>query len=382
MTLPGDCASIRGDWKLRAAVASGGGAGYFRAASSAGWARMIFVSDNAYGAAPEILAAVVEAAKGAEPSYGEDTLTARARERFCEIFEREVAVFPVVTGTAANALALATISPPYGAIFCYAESHIVVDECAAPEFFSGGARLVTLPAPHAKLAPETIETELARYQGGVHSPKPCAVSITQATERGTVYRPDEIAALSALARREGMLLHMDGARFANALVGVGCTPAELTWKAGVDVLSFGATKNGALCAEAVVFFDPARAGDFEYRRKRGGHLISKMRFVSAQLEAYLAEERWLKQARRANALATRMADALSRIAGVELAHPVEANEIFAHMPDAMVSRLRGAGARFYDWGAAADGRKLVRLVLSFLTPEADIARFLEVASGT
>jgi threonine aldolase len=343
--------------------------------------RMNFVSDNAYGAAPEILAAVVEAAKGSEPSYGEDRITARVTARFREIFEREVAVFPVVTGTAANALALATISPPYGAIFCYAESHIVVDECAAPEFFSGGARLVPLPAPHAKLAPETIETELARYHGGVHSPKPCAISITQATERGTVYRPDEIAALSALSRRESMLLHMDGARFANALVSAGCTPAELTWKAGVDVLSFGATKNGALCAEAVVFFDPAQAKDFEYRRKRGGHLLSKMRFVSAQLEAYLAEERWLKQARRANALASRMANELGRTSNVELAHPAEANEIFAHLPDAMVSRLREAGARFYDWGTASDGRKLVRLVLSFLTPEADIARFLEIASG-
>jgi threonine aldolase len=342
---------------------------------------MNFVSDNAYGAAPEILAAVVEAAKGAEPSYGEDAITARVAARFREIFEREVAVFPVVTGTAANALALATISPPYGAIFCYAESHIVVDECAAPEFFSGGARLVTLPAPHGKLAPETIETELARYRGGVHSPKPSAISITQATERGTVYRPDEIAALSALARRENMLLHMDGARFANALAHLGCSPAEATWKAGVDVLSFGASKNGALCAEAVVFFDPAQAKDFEYRRKRGGHLLSKMRFISAQLEAYLAEERWLKQARRANDLAANMANELGRIAGVELAHPVEANEIFAHMPEAMASRLRQSGAQFYDWGAATDGRKLIRLVLSFLTPEADIARFLEIASA-
>jgi threonine aldolase len=343
---------------------------------------MNFVSDNAYGATPEILAAVMEAAKDTAVSYGEDRITARVTARFCEIFEREVAVFPVVTGTAANALALATISPPYGAIFCYAESHIVVDECAAPEFFSGGARLVTLPAPHAKLAPEAIETELARYRGGVHSPKPCVVSITQATERGTVYRPDEIAALSALARREGMMLHMDGARFANALVGVGCTPAELTWKAGVDVLSFGASKNGALCAEAVVFFDPAQVADFEYRRKRAGHLISKMRFVSAQLDAYLADERWLKQARRANLLASRMSDGLGEIAGIELAHPVEANEIFAHMPATLVSRLREAGATFYDWGVGADGRKLVRLVLSFLTPEADIARFLEIASET
>jgi threonine aldolase len=340
---------------------------------------MNFISDNAYGAAPEILAAVAHANTGTDASYGEDAITARVTARMGDIFEREVAVFPVITGTAANALSLSTVSPPYGAIFCHAQSHIALDECAAPEFFSGGAKLVGLKGGGAKITAAAVETALVEYRGGVHSPKPSAISITQATELGTVYRPDDIARLSDLARRESMALHMDGARFANALVHLGCTPAEITWKAGVDVLSFGATKNGALCAEAVVFFTPAQSGDFEYRRKRAGHLMSKMRFISAQLDAYLAEDRWLRQACRANALAQRMADGLRQIAHAKLAETVQANAVFVHLPDALVARLRQAGAQFYEWGAPKDGSTLVRLVLSFLTPEEDVSRFLELA---
>jgi threonine aldolase len=340
---------------------------------------MNFRSDNAYGAAPEILAALAQANTGTASPYGEDEITARVQQRFGEIFEREVASFPVVTGTAANALALATLVPPYGAIFCHEHSHIVVDECAAPEFFSGGARLVPIAGAHGKLTPDAVQRALALYRGGVHSAKPSAISITQASERGTVYTAREIAALGELARAEGMVLHMDGARFANALVHLGCAPADITWKAGVDVLSFGASKNGALCAEAVIFFDPARAGDFEYRRKRAGHLLSKMRFVSAQLEAHLAEDRWLKQARAANALAARMAEGLAEIPGVRLAEPVEANEVFAEMPDALLRKLRDASAQFYDWEKREKGRTLVRLVLSFLTPAEDVGEFLHLA---
>ena len=340
---------------------------------------MNFVSDNAYGAAPEIMAALTPANAGTATSYGEDELTARVTRRFCEIFERDVAVFPVVTGTAANSLALATVSPPYGAIFCHEESHIAVDECAAPEFFSGGAKLVQLKGASAKIAPDTIARTVMRYRGGVHSPQPAAISITQATERGTVYKPNEIAALGEIAKHEGMALHMDGARFANALVHLNCTAADITWKAGVDVLSLGATKNGALCAEAVIFFNPDLVRDLGYRRKRGGHLLSKMRFISAQLDAYLAEDRWLKQARTANALAGRLSEQLAAIAGVELAEPVEANEVFAFFPNALVKTLRKAGAKFYDWQESRDGRTLVRLVLSFLTPEEDVQRFIQVA---
>ena len=337
---------------------------------------MNFISDNAYGAAPEILAAVARANEGTAVSYGEDEWTARVVARLSEIFEREVAAFPVATGTAANALAIATLVPPYGAVFCHEESHLVVDECGAPEFFSGGAKLAPLPGEHGKISPETITSALTRYQGGVHSPKPSAVSITQATERGTIYRPAEIARIGELARQHGLSLHIDGARFANALAYAGCSPAELTWKSGVDVLSFGATKNGALCAEAVVFFKPESARDFDYRRKRGGHLLSKMRFISAQLEAYLEDDRWIRQARRANELAQRMAAGFRDLDGIEIVHPVEANEVFVRMPKRIVRKLRDAGAQFYEWIDDGSERTVTRLVLSFLTPETDIDNFL------
>lgn len=340
---------------------------------------MNFASDNAYGAAPEMLAALANANCGPATPYGGDEITGRVSERLCAIFEREVKAFPVVTGTAANALSLATVSPPHGAIFCHEDSHIAVDECAAVEFFSGGAKVVQLAGASAKLSPQTVERALLRFRGGVHSPQPSAISIAQATERGTVYRPAEVAALAALARRENMIVHMDGARFANALVHLNCSPAEITWQAGVDVLSFGATKNGALCAEAVIFFNADLARDFEYRRKRSGHLVSKMRFVSAQLDAYLAGGKWLAHARAANALAQRLAKGLSEIAGAELAEPVEANEVFLRLPDAVAQKLRGGGAIFYDWEAPENGRTLIRLVLSFLTPADDVDRFIDLA---
>jgi threonine aldolase len=342
---------------------------------------MNFLSDNAYGAAPEIVAALGAANSGTAASYGDDETTARLTKRFCELFERDVVVFPVLTGTAANSLSLATISPPYGAIFCHENSHLVVDECAAPEFFTGGARLVPLEGEGAKITPNTVERALARYRGGVHSAKPAAISITQATERGAVYTPDEIGAISALVRREGMALHMDGARFANAVVHLDSSPADLTWKAGVDVMSFGATKNGAICAEAVIFFDRDRVRDFEYRRKRAGHLVSKMRFISAQLEAYLADDLWVRHARIANALARHLATALSKIANVELAEPVEANEVLVRLPDSMVQKLRDAGALFYDWEPPENQRTLIRLVLSSLTPQSDVDRFIHLAGS-
>ncbi|HXL99342.1 MAG TPA: beta-eliminating lyase-related protein, partial [Rhizomicrobium sp.] len=216
---------------------------------------------------------------------------------------------------------------------------------------------------------------------GVHSSKPSAVSVTQASEFGTVYTRDEIAALAACAHKNGMTLHMDGARFANALAHLGCKPADITWRAGVDAMSFGATKNGALMAEAVLFFDRKLVRDFDYRRKRGGHLVSKMRFLSAQLEAYLEDGRWLKTAARANALAARLGDGLAKIPGAALAYPVQANAVLALLPDATVARLRAKGAVFYDWAPPAGGRTLVRLVCSFATPEDDVTRFLEAAKG-
>ncbi len=304
------------------------------------------------------------------------------KKRFAQIFGRDVAVFPVVTGTAANCLALATLVPPHGAILCHESAHIEDDECGAPEFFTHGAKLVRIAGEDAKLTIPALEAALTRFQpGNVHHVQPAAISITQATEAGTVYRPHEISALAEFAHARGMKLHMDGARFANACAYLDVPPTEISWRAGVDVLSFGATKGGALAAEAVVFFDPKLAGDFVCRRKKAGHLLAKMRFVSAQLDAYLTDDLWLKLARRANALARSLAEGLAHLPGAALAYPVEANEVFVWLPDAVVPRLRTTGAHFYDWGRPADGRTLIRLVTSFATEEEDVARLLAAARG-
>ncbi|HWA88999.1 MAG TPA: beta-eliminating lyase-related protein [Rhizomicrobium sp.] len=340
---------------------------------------MNFTSDNCYGVSPAILDAIARAGHGTDVSYGDDAITARLQRRFAELFEREVAVFPVITGSAANALALSTLVPPHGAILCHEASHVLSDECGAVEMFTHGARLVGIAGRDGKLWPDGVQAALARFEkGSVHHAQPAAISLTNASELGTVYRVDEVAALAEVARAGGLALHMDGARFANAAAALGRAPAELTWRAGVDVLSFGATKNGAMGAEAVVFFDPALARDFEYRRKKAGHLMSKMRFVSAQLEAYLeggpGNGLWLANARRANAQARKLADAL----GPRLAFPVDSNEVFARIPVATAAKLRAAGASFYDWAPAKDGEVLVRLVTSFATPDEDVARFLDV----
>ena len=343
---------------------------------------MNFISDNAYGAARPILDALTAANSGAVPAYGDDSLSGRLQRRFSEVFARDVAIFPVVTGTAANCLALATLVPPHGAIFCHEAAHIEDDECGAPEFFTHGAKLVRVGGAGGKLTPAILEAALARFRpGDVHQVQPAAISITQATEAGTCYRPDEIAALARLAHARGMKLHMDGARFANAVAFLDVAPAELAWRAGVDVLSFGAAKGGALVAEAVVFFDPKLAGDFVYRRKKAGHLLSKMRFVSAQLDAYLTDGLWLSLAGRANALAQVLADGLAHLPGASLAHPVEANEIFVWLPDAVVARLRAEGAQFYDWARPDNNRTLIRLVTSFATEENDVGRLLAIARG-
>jgi threonine aldolase len=342
--------------------------------------RVNFASDNAYGAMPEILAALAQAGEGAAHSYGDDEITARVRARLESVFEHEVFVYPVVTGTAANALSLATLVPPHGAIVCHAESHIAGDECGAPEFFSHGAKLVPLDGGHAKISPEAIERALAHFEKGfVHHAQPTAISLTQATERGTVYSLAELRAISGVARKHDLKLHLDGARFANALVHLGCSPADATWRAGVDALSFGATKNGALGAEAVIFFREKDVADFEYRRKKSGHLLSKMRFLSAQLDAYLEDGRWLKAAARANTLARKLGEAVSQIPGAELAHPVEANAVFARLPDETVARLRKAGAVFHDWTPPGNGKTLIRLVVSYATPQEAIERFIATA---
>ena len=340
---------------------------------------MNFSSDNVAGIAPEILAALAAANAGTEQSYGADAVSARVERRLAEIFEHEVAVFPVATGTAANALALATLVPPWGVVYCHEEAHVAVDECGAPEFYTAGARIAGIAAPHGKLGAAHLAALLPGGQGVVHHMQPAAISLTQASEAGTVYGAHEIAAIAELARRHGLGLHVDGARFANALVHLGCAPADITWRAGVDVLSFGATKNGAAAAEAVIFFDPAKAADFAFRRKRGGHLFSKMRFLSAQLDAYLENDLWLRNARHANAMATRLANGLQQIPGVHLRHPVEANELFVEMPNSLIETLFARGFQFYRWNGPQGN--CVRLVTAFNTAADDVDVFLTTARG-
>ncbi len=332
---------------------------------------MNFCSDNVTGVAPEIMAALEAANHGTAMPYGDDAVTARLAARFAAVFETEVAVYPVATGTAANALSLALMAPPYGAIYCHWKSHVYEDECGAPEFYTGGGKLVPLDGADGKIAADDLDAVLrGAGQGAVHHVQPAAVSLTQATEAGTVYRPDEVAAISDLARRYGMGLHMDGARFANAVVGLGCRPADITWRVGVDALSFGATKNGAMAAEAVVLFRPDLAFGLGFRRKRAGHLFSKMRFLSAQLEAYLTEDRWLAYATHANRMATRLADGLAALPGARLVHPGEANEVFVELPAPVIAGLEADGFGFHRWrGPEAT---TLRLVTAFNTEAADV----------
>jgi threonine aldolase len=338
-----------------------------------------FCSDNTAGASPQILDALTRTGSaGAMMPYGADPFSARVEARLSEMFETAVQCFPVATGTAANSLALSALCPSWGAVYCHRDSHIYMDECNGPEFFTGGARLVALDGPDGKLTPEVLETALAQGWAGVqHHAQPAAVSLTQASEAGTVYRPDEIAAISGVCRAHGLHLHVDGARFANALATLGCSAAEATWRAGVDVLSFGATKNGALAAEAVLFFNRGLSDGFLYRRKRAGHLVSKMRFVSAQFDAYLDGGLWLANARHANAMAARLADGLRGVAGVTFLYPVQANEIFVTLPAALRAGLAADGFLFYPW--AAGGADCIRLVTAFDTPERAVDAFIASA---
>jgi threonine aldolase len=341
---------------------------------------MNFASDNTAGIDPQILAAIADANSGYARGYGNDDWTQAAEQRLSEVFEREVAAFLVPTGTAANALALAQVCPPWGVVFCHADSHIATDECGAPEFFGTGLKLAGLSGDGAKIAPQTLTQALGGYGGHApHQMVASALSITQASEAGTIYRAGEIAALAEIAHGRGLAVHMDGARFANALTRLNASPAELTWRAGVDVLSFGATKGGALAAEAVVFFDPARAAFFAERRKRAGHLLSKHRFIAAQFSAYLAGDRWLALARRANAMADLLAERLAA-AGLKPVWPVEANIVFIAVPRALELKLKAAGATYYvrpsEGLALGSDDVLIRLVASFNTGAAEVERFV------
>ncbi|MGI5122014.1 threonine aldolase family protein [Marinactinospora thermotolerans] len=328
-----------------------------------------FTSDNVAGAAPEILEAVVAAAGGQAPPYGADRISASARDRFDELFEREVDVLFVSTGSAANALGLAALTPPWGSVLCHHDSHINNDECGAPEFFTGGAKLVPLPGDDAKIDPDRLRVAARRKAGDVHSVQPSAVSITQATETGAVYTLDEIRALTSCAREAGLRVHMDGARFANAVAALGCSPAEMTWRAGVDVLSFGGTKNGTLTVDAIVIFDRSLTGELTFRAKRAGQLSSKMRFHTAQFDAYLTDDLWLRNARNANAMAARLEEGLKAVPGVALLGAAEANILFCRLPQQVIDGLLSKGYGFYHdrWEPG-----VVRFVTSFATTRAEV----------
>jgi threonine aldolase len=351
---------------------------------------MNFASDNGAGVAAQILDAIVASSRVNAPAYGADDYTARAQALLSEAFETKVAAFLVATGTAANALALSALVNPWDAVFCHEEAHIHDDECGAPELFTGGAKLVGIAGEGGKITPEGLRETLERFPRGlVKSPQPGALSLSQATEAGTVYGVSEVAELASIAHRIGVSVHMDGARFANALVSVKATPADMTWRAGVDILTLGATKNGALACEAVLFFDPARAANFVFQRKRGGQTLSKGRFLGAQMEAYLADGLWLRLAEQANASARRLARGLIATPDVRIAWPTEANEVFVVAPNALLERWRAAGAGFHAWStrslaperAPRDGETLVRLVTSFETASNEIDRLMSICAS-
>ena len=335
----------------------------------------VFASDNYAGAHPKIIEAVARYSEGYAPAYADDQVTKRVEQRFAEIFEHECAVFLAGTGTAANVLALSTICPPYGAMFCHPWAHVNTDETGAPEMYTGGAKVIEVDGPNGKIDIAGLEDKIAlANMHGYHYPKPSVVCVTNQTEWGTVYQPAELEVIGEAAKRHSLRYFHDGARFANAVVALGRTPAEMTWKTGIEVMSFGATKGGAFAAEVIIFFNPADAQDFLFRRKRGGQLWSKHRFLSAQIDAYLEDDLWLKNAAHANAMAKRLADGLDQIPGVSFTYPVEGNELFPNMPEKMIAGLESDGFVFYRWLPG-----VIRLVTSFATPVEDVDAFLTSA---
>lgn len=335
---------------------------------------MNFASDNWACATPAVMEALNRANSGYAPAYGGDALTASVTKTFAEVFEREVEVLFMATGTGANAVSMAATARPSGFIFCTAEAHMQTDEFNASEFFTG-MKLVPVASEAARMKPDALAAALAKLPKG-HGGPPTTLSLTNATEYGTVYRPAEIAALSAIAKANGMLVHIDGARFGNAVAATGASPAELTWKAGVDLMSFGGTKNGCLAAEAIVVFEPGRFPDLVNLRQRAGHGMSKTRFVAAQFEGYFADGGWLRTAAHANAMSARLSEGLARSNAARLPWRSEANEVFPILSRQKVADLRAAGAVFHTWEELPDGTEMIRLVTSFLTTEDEVDRFL------
>ncbi|MBL6799377.1 MAG: low specificity L-threonine aldolase [Candidatus Pelagibacter bacterium] len=335
--------------------------------------RVKFASDNVAGACPEVLDALMKANEGDSAPYGNDDYSKVLQEKFSEIFEKEVIVYPTASGTAANALALSTMTPVFGNIYCHKLAHINTDECGAPEFYTGGAKLIPLTGINGKITPEELEKNISGT-GIVHHTQPSSVSITQVCETGEVYELDEIKKIADVAHKHKLNIHMDGARFANALVALNCTPAEMTWKSGIDVLSFGATKNGCIAAEAIIFFKPELVGNISFLMKRAGHLLSKMRFVSAQLDAYISNDVWLKNAKQANEMGKKLSDGLVKHSSIKLAYPTQANEVFAKFPREMIEHLNSLGYKMNE--DELDGQA-VRLVAAWNTQNSDVESFLE-----
>ena len=334
-----------------------------------------FASDNAAGICPEAWAMLAEANNGHAPSYGEDQWTARLTELIQEQFEADCEIHVVFNGTAANALVLAHLCRPYHAVICTSHAHIQSDECAAPQFFMGGGQLIHAESAHGKLDAKAV-AEAATTRDDVHAPKPRALSVTQTTEFGTVYTPDELKALHTAAHRHGLHIHMDGARFANAVAALGCRPADISWRAGVDVLCLGCTKNGLHAGEIVVWFDKNLAAEFAWRAKQAGHLASKQRFLSAPMIGLFTNGAWLRNAMHANAMARQLADGLSRLHGVELAYPCEANGVFVRFPHGLPERLHARGWHFYELIPGVH-----RLMCAWDTTPDDVESFLHVAAN-
>lgn len=340
---------------------------------------MNFLSDTTAPAHPDLLAALSAANEGFASSYGADPVSARVKDRLRTLFETDLEVLFAVAGTASNALALSVLAQPDSIILCHDEAHIQRDERGAPEFFTGGAKLLPLHGDHAKIDPAGLQATLGEWPADfVHATPPEVLSISQLNESGGAYTLDELDALIAPARQAGLKIHMDGARFSNAVAALECTPAEMSWKRGVDVLCLGATKNGALAAEAVILFPSAmeRFKRLQARQKRAGHMLPKMRDVAAQFDAWLNDGLWLDLAHRANTAGRRLADGLSGLPGCELAHPCDGNEVFVRLSPEVVERLRAAGAGFYAW---PDGS--ARFVASWCTTDAEIAAVLGAARG-
>jgi threonine aldolase len=338
-----------------------------------------FASDNWAGALPSVLEAMARHNGGVAPAYGNDSVTAAVTRQFGEIFEREVEVHFVATGTAANSLAMLALARPGGLVFCSSEAHLHSAEYGATEFLTG-MKLVTVAAEAGRLSPASLEATLAAYPAGGRTGPAAVLTLTNATECGTTYTPGEVAALAELARARDMAVHLDGARFANAVAATGAAPAELTWKAGVDVMSFGATKSGAIGAEAIIVFSPDRVRDVQLIRQRAGHVVSKARFVAAQFDGYFADDAWLAAAHHANQMAARLATGLRRSNTARLAWESTANEVFAILAKETIARLRAAGATLYEWPVAWVGadEDCVRLVTSFQTTTDEVERLVSL----